>query len=86
LSCAQREYRIKSSDFLGLSLRGHGFGSRLFTLTIQAEGIELAVESRAPDLQPARHLRHLPPVMGYGIPNDVGLELFERPHIAIDVE
>jgi len=32
------------------------------------------------------NLRHLPAIVGNGVPNELSFELFERSHLAVDIE
>ena len=65
--------RIRLSIQLVLSLLGRIVGRRL---------VELAIERRAADFQPARDLGHLAAVMRDRKTDDFAFHLFERPHFA----
>src|ERR1700722_528099 len=81
--CGQSRYSAESGDFLRLSLCGNAVRLGFPAFCIQTEGVELAVERRAADAQSARDLRHLPAIVGNGVPNKLSFELFERAHLAV---
>src|SRR4030095_2157304 len=50
---------------------------------LAVHGFELSVERRTADLEPARHLRHLAPIVGDRETDDLGFDLLDRPYLAI---
>ena len=78
-----------SRNFQRLSLCGH---ASMLALSVAAaaamktERLEFTIQRRAADLQPTCHFRHLPAVMGNCIPDQLGFELFERPHVPLAIE
>ena len=53
---------------------------------VDAEFAELAIERRAADPQSPRNLGHPPTIMADGESDDIGLDILERPQIAIGTE
>ena len=75
------------SNFLRVLPGNHGvrivFGQ---TLLLEPKRVEFAVKRRTSDLQPPGNLRHLPAVMRYCEPNDLGFEFLERPDLSLSIE
>src|SRR5215813_8168588 len=77
-------YRIattKSQRRVRVALVADVAGS-LIALVVEPERIELAVERRAADAQPPRHLRHLSAIMRDRESDGLGLDLLERAYVA----
>jgi len=64
----------------------NGFAIGFIPFGIQAQRFELAVQRGTADLQPPRHFRHLAPIVGNGVPNELCLQFFQRPHLACGVQ
>ena len=84
----ERRCPVELGDFHGLSRRGHGLFLAVggTAALIEAERFELSIECRAADLQPPRNFGHLPAIVRNRVADDLGLDLFERAHVAVRVE
>jgi hypothetical protein len=76
----------KLCDFPWLSLRGNAIAIRFGLLAIQPQRFKLTVKGRAADTQPPCDFRHLSSVMCNCIPDKLGFDLLERPHLTRFVE
>lgn len=74
--CATGNMAGMQRDFCCLSLSGHAFVICLILFAIQAKRFQLSIEGRAADPKPPGDLRHLPPIVGNGVPDQFGLQFF----------
>src|SRR5947209_6505643 len=65
-----------------IALRSIGVLRAAFSRVVGGGFIELAIECRAADLQPARDLRHLSAIVRNGEADDLVFHLFQRSHLA----